>query len=257
MTQPPSPPKPRTKPWYATWWAIALYAVVGLCLLGTIGNAIGGGTEPPDTSDTVEAIDELADNVSDDASDLGSVDPPGDEEEPPEDFFEAQTYTGSGDETIDLPEGVVQGMITASHDGSGAFILSMLDGNNEATLDGVTEIGAYEGTVAFGLSSIGNDPTRIEVTADGNWEITVAHLSTAPVLALPIEGESDAVYQYATDAADWTVTHDGDGAFIVNFSDQPFSGVMEIGVYEGTHAVPAGEGIVTIIADGKWTISAE
>lgn len=174
----------------------------------------------------------------------------------PDDWFEEATYTGSGDEVVDLPEGAESGIITASHDGSAAFILNMLDDNNEVTFDAmITTIGSYEGSQAFGLHSMGNEPTKIEVTADGNWEITIAHLSTAPVLELPVDGDGDAVFQYETDAAEWAVTFDGDGAFTVNLSDDAFGGVLEMGPYEGTVAVSAGSGVLSISGDGAWTIS--
>jgi hypothetical protein len=174
----------------------------------------------------------------------------------PEDWFEAFTYTGTGDDVIELPEGVEAGIITVSHDGSHAFIINGLDANNESTLDpSVLEIGAYEGAHAFGLGSSGNAPAKFEIEADGSWELVLAHLSTAPVLELPVEDEGDAVYQYETGATEWNLTFEGDSAFIVNLSDDPFGGVLEMGPYEGTIAVSAGAGILTVTGNGPWSIS--
>lgn len=47
MQQPPMPPTPTKKPWYKRWWAITIFVIIGLSVLG---NMLGGGnTETPNT----------------------------------------------------------------------------------------------------------------------------------------------------------------------------------------------------------------
>jgi len=211
-------------------------AVIGALI--TIGCSVGSG--------------------SDDRADTGDGEQPGGQPSAtaPDDWFEAATYTGSGDDVVELPDGIEAGIVTASHDGSNAFSLNMIDDNNETTWDAmVITIGSYHGSHAFGLESLGNAPTKIEITADGNWEITIAHLSTAPVLELPVTGEGDQVFQYETAATEWALSFDGDSAFTIDLSGEAFGGVFEMGPYEGTIAVSAGEGILAVTGEGSWTIS--
>lgn len=252
--QPPTPP--RKRPWPARWWAIVfIYVPVGLlvslCAIGVVADV-----DPPQDpdEDRSAAADAADDQPAGDGEEADAEEAP----EQPEDWFEAETFSGSGDDVLTLPSGAVEGMVTASHDGSSNFQVQILDANNESTFDLlVNEIGSYSGTTAFGLMGFGGDPASIEVVADGSWEITVAHLSTAPALELPAEGSGDAVFVYDQGPAMWTLTHEGSSNFMVDSTAAMMMLVNEIGSYEGTVPVPAGEGIVTINADGDWTITAD
>jgi len=256
MTVPPSPAR-KPKRWYTRWWAITLYALIGVCTIGTIAGALSGDVEPGKTSEGLtEGLDDLndaTDGVAEDAEDLGAVEF--------EDSFEAYTETGSGDATIALPEGAVEGTITASHSGDSNFQLTVLDEGNEMTGDlPVNTIGSYEGTTAFGLYDLGGEPTNLKVTADGDWEITIASFEEAPRLELPAEGDGDAVYVYDGGAADWAITHDGDSNFQVHqtpLSDLAIGDLLvnTIGSYEGTVPVNDEVAVVTVVADGSWKIS--
>jgi hypothetical protein len=228
-----------------------------LCLMGAVVGALGDDDEPDD-----DATSEEAEGAAEENEDSGGDDGA---EETVEfgDAFEAFTESGSGDATIDLPEGVTTGMVTASHDGDSNFSINMLDAGNQPTLDLlVNTIGSYAGTTAFGMHDLSEDPVRLQVSADGDWEITVASLNDAPVMELPVDGDGDAVYRYEAVAADWALAHEGDANFIVTYfvNDDLMSGfplVNEIGPYDGTVPVIDGVGIVTIVADGSWTITAD
>lgn len=244
MTPVPSTPTPK-KPVWGRWWMITIYAVVGLCVLGTLGQALnGGGTSGDDATEGRDSAVDTSDSAADDLDPTES-----------EHSFEAQTYTGDGDDVLDLPAGAADGIVNASHSGNGAFIVDVLDEHNESNGDLlITAFGSYTGTVAFGLWNDGG--AKLQVQADGEWEITVAPLAEAPELALPAEGEGDAVYRYATGADTWHLTHDGDGAFIVQ-STVDLMGLLvtEFGDYDSNVPVVDGTGIVTIRADGAWTIA--
>lgn len=259
MTTAP-PPARRQKRWYTSWWAITLYAVIGMCTLGTIVGALGDDDDDDDRDEISEELDDAAgdmedaaDDFADAADDLGAVEF--------EDSFEAYTETGTGDGTITLPEGATEGMVTASHDGDSNFSVNVLDTGNQPTLDLlVNTIGSYEGTTAFGLYDLGEEPASLQITADGDWEITIASFDEAPRMELPVESDGDAVYLYDGGAADWAITHDGDSNFMVN--QFPLEGIMglsplvnEIGSYEGTVPVTDDVAIVTIVADGSWKIT--
>lgn len=256
IVPPPPPARRRRRPWYAQWWAIVLYAVVGLCMIGGLVGALGDDGGDGALDEVVEDMNGAADSFAEEAEGLGPVEFG--------ETFAAITETGSGDATVALPEGAEEGTVTAVYDGGGnsIFSIDVIDDNNESTGDFlVTTMGDYQGTTAFGLYDLGNEPDSLKITADGDWEITIASFEQTPYLELPAEGQGDAVYRYDGGAADWTLTHDGDSVFTVGHF--PFTGipdfnllVMEMGRYEGTVPVTDDVAVVTITADGSWTITA-
>lgn len=235
--QAPAPTK-RQKPWYSRWWATAIAAVI--VLFGII-NLSSGGEEP---EAGVEARAEAEEPEADYFADAFPV-------------FEPVTESGSGDSVISLP--AAQGTITASHSGSANFVLTVLDENNAMAELPVNTIGGYEGTTAFGLVDLGIEANSLEITADGDWEVTFAPISEAPELEDPQEATGDGVYRYTGDAATWQASHDGESNFVVSyFSDDLFEWsllVNEIGPYEGTVPVTAGPAVVVVNADGDWSLA--
>lgn len=171
--------------------------------------------------------------------------------------FEPVEFTGEQDGVIDLPEGVTQAMVTATHDGEHFFSIAGLDANNETTGDLlINALGAYEGVTILGAHSTA-EPVRLQVTADGAWTITLAPLADAP--ALPESGVGDGVYRYEGNAATWQVMHDGEHYFSIDFYTDADMGlsmlVAEVGAYDGEVAAGAGPALVVILADGSWTIA--
>ena len=171
--------------------------------------------------------------------------------------FTKITKTGNGASVITLPKNATYGIITASYTGSGNFIVQGIDATNQPTVDGpVNAIGAYSGVTAFGLDSGGTGGTvSFQVTATGPWKITIAPIDTAKTI--PASGKGDGVFKYDGAAKNWTITHNGAANFIVNqYSDQPMPGlgINEIGKYSGTVPGYAGPSVVTVQADGVWTV---
>lgn len=249
------PPAPKKKSVWARWWMILIYLLVAITVISCVAGALTGG----DTGGTGDAEDETASASATEAADDGAE--PQEDAEDVEGFFEAQTLTGSGDDVLDLPSGAEEGIVTASHAGSANFSIAVLTDGNESTGELlVNTIGDYEGTTVFGVVDLFAGGTKLDVAADGDWEITIAHTSAAPVLELPADGSGDAVFQYEGDAASWALTHEGDANVILSYYtgadfDMPLL-VNEIGSYEGTVAVTDGPALVVLVADGAWTISA-
>lgn len=167
--------------------------------------------------------------------------------------FEPVTQQGSGDTIIELPASV--GLVTAAHNGSANFIVQVLDANNQSSGDLlVNTIGSYSGQTAFGLNAF-SEGVRLQVTADGAWELTVAPIESAPELAQ--SGSGDGVFLHDGGAGAAALTHDGSANFIVHqHSDDMFSMgllVNDIGAYSGTVPMAAGPSVVTVTADGGWT----
>lgn len=174
--------------------------------------------------------------------------------------FAASEYTGVGDTVLDLPAGVKGGMVSATHDGSSNFSISVLDAQNKSTGDLlVNTIGPYSGTTAWGLVSFG-EGARLQVTADGGWKISIHPFSAAPAFTGAASGIGDAVLLYDGAAAALTATHDGARNFVVyEETSELFSMgllVNTIGPYSGTVPLSAGPSILTVEADGAWSLTA-
>lgn len=252
---------PTKKPVWKRWWFIALAAVAAIVVLG---NLAGGGDEDeqPAARPTASAEPEPADEPDEEPAEEEPADEEPAEEEPPANpfeeaygTFEPVTVTGVGDGVVPVPATV--GVVTASHDGSRNFAVTALDANNESTGDLlVNTIGAYAGTTAYGLSSF-TDAANLQVMADGNWSITIVPIAAAPPMTLPAAGVGDAVLLYDGGAATWTITHDGSSNIAVLAYGDWFPDLMvnDIGPYNGTVPASAGPSVVTIKADGGWTIT--
>ena len=172
--------------------------------------------------------------------------------------FAPVTQTGQGDNIITLPVGATAGIVTATHDGSSNFALSVLDASNASTGELlVNTIGAYSGATAWGFNALG-EGTSIQVSADGNWSITMAPVSAAP--ALVASGAGDGIFLYSGAAGKLVASHDGSSNFTVTeeTSKAFHFGLLinEIGPYSGTVPLSAGPSVIVVGADGNWTLNA-
>lgn len=172
--------------------------------------------------------------------------------------FAPVTQTGSGDNIITLPAGATAGIVTATHNGSRNFSISVIDASNQSTGELlVNTIGAYTGTTAYGFSAFGKG-TSLQLTADGDWSVTIAPVSAAPALAA--SGTGDAVFLYDGKAGKLTATHSGTRNFVViEETGKAFSMgllVNTIGAYSGTVPLASGPSAIAVTADGAWTLVA-
>lgn len=171
--------------------------------------------------------------------------------------FAAISESGTGDQIIELPADVTAGMVTATYNGTGHFAITGLDENNEFADLIANTIGAYQGTTAFGLSSLLPTGERLQVSADGDWTIEVQPLSAAPVL--PEHGSGNGVFAFTGGAGTWDIEHNGSSNFAVIQYGSGLGGmnllVNQIGNYSGSVAARPGPSIIVVSADGDWTIS--
>ena len=170
--------------------------------------------------------------------------------------FAARSFSGTGDDVVTLPKSVKAAVVTATHDGESNFVIEVLDKKNETTDLVVNEIGAYTGSTAFGLRQR-TTGRRLQVTADGDWTITLHSIASAK--SLPKSGRGDDVRLYNKPAGALRITHRGES----NFAVWQHSGgrygydllVNEIGDYKGTVPTKGGPSVIEITADGTWTIT--
>lgn len=257
------------------WIITGVWVVFGI-IIGSVNGAAAGSRAPvamPEVSAPADAPAAEAEESVSEAPAEAAAEEPAEEvaEEPAVEpanaaatwaadtygTFEPTTQQGSGDSVIELP--AAAGYVTASHNGSANFIVQVLDANNGSTGDLVVNtIGSYNGSAAFGVSSF-SEGARLQVTADGAWELTIAPLASAPELAG--SGTGDGVFLYGGDAGAAALTHDGAGNFIVQeHNDQLFSMgllVNDIGAYSGTVPISAGPSVITVMADGSWTLAVQ
>ena len=137
------------------------------------------------------------------------------------------------------------------------FSITVLDASNASTGELlVNTIGGYSGTTAWGLNAFG-EGVKLQITADGPWTLTIAPFSAAGPVAPA--GTGDAVMLYDDDAASLTATHAGTRNFVVyQETEEAFNMgllVNEIGAYSGTVPLSAGPSILTVTADGAWTLA--
>lgn len=171
--------------------------------------------------------------------------------------FETISMTGAGDSLVSLPAGATGGIVTATHDGARNFAVSVLDAANQSTGELlVNTIGAYAGSTSWGINALAEGST-LQITADGNWTITITPFSTAPELATA--GTGDAVFRYDGGAAALAATHTGSRNFVLQEEiAEAFSMgllVNEIGAYTGTVPLSSGPSIIVVTADGAWTLT--
>jgi hypothetical protein len=179
----------------------------------------------------------------------------------------ARTFTtiklsGRGDKVprFTIPADVAA-IVTFTHNGSANFIVTSI-GADGAELDVlVNEIGTFSGTVLFD-TSIGEHSVAFRIQADGAWTATIKPVSGArswnPTTALA--GRGDDVIQVAPTVSGLvtaTISHKGAANFIV----EAYNGssvdllVNEIGNFSGQEILPDGTFLLSVQADGTWTVT--
>ena len=251
---------PKTaKPFYKKWWFIAIVVISALIVANA---ALGGGDDSGSSS--------TDDTSTSDTSSVQETEGEATEEEPAEEETSASFYeeeygtfdtieeSGTGDAVVLLPAGALFAVVTATHSGSSNFSIQSLDAANGLSELLVNEIGTYSGVSALGFSSFGEGADKLQITANGDWTVTIAPVSTAP--ELPAAGSGDGVYLYDGPAPIWNITHSGSSNFsVVQESPSSLFGLLvnEIGTYDGSVTGAAGPSVMIISADGDWTFTAQ
>lgn len=169
---------------------------------------------------------------------------------------EPVSYSGSGDDVVDIDWDSRVGFLTFSCGGCTSNVIVRSDGA-ESLL--VNAVGAYEGTRWINITD-GSVTHTVTVKADAAWEMTITGVDNLPV-AKPGEttsGSGDSVLLLYSDSGRADITNDGSGNFIARAANFDTGSidllVNEIGSYEGTVLVPS-QGIVQIRSTGDWTIT--
>lgn len=175
-------------------------------------------------------------------------------------FDEDIEFSGAGDDivTLDIPDDD-PAIATFTHDGGSNFQVSGYTADGDRTGGLVNEIGAYEGVRPLNLQEPGVD--ELDITADGNWTVSVEPLADAQPVETSgaTEGSGDAVLLVVDqDASSVEASHQGESNFQVTAWGSRRDGMInEIGAYDGRIRMPGDAVILEVVADGAWSFSFE
>ncbi|MCT9934546.1 hypothetical protein N5079_30505 [Planotetraspora sp. A-T 1434] len=170
------------------------------------------------------------------------------------------TFRGEGDEVIRIQATKKPGLIRFTHDGEANFIVYTIDPRGKKQELLVNEIGPYDGTVLYNAYNT-KGTIGLEIKADGAWTAAFKPVTQARCwCAATIRDTGDQVLKLSPTRGLRTVraAHNGEANFIVysytrlgTYGDLLFN---EIGRYRGKALLPTGTRLVTIHADGTWTL---
>lgn len=163
----------------------------------------------------------------------------------------SRTFSGTGDDVIDIGEFTNPAILTFSCPSCASNTAVKTDGQ-ESLL--VNAIGSYSGSHFINIHD-NSMTTRITITAEGAWNMSIADITTAPSLT---SGRGDTALYLAATATKARITNQGEGNFVVQVYSLSGSGglaVNEIGSYQGTVAFDA-PALVQVISEGAWSIDA-
>ncbi len=177
----------------------------------------------------------------------------------------SQTFTGRSDKLIKL-KGLSSDRLHVAkmtYKGGSNFIVDTLDSDGHEADNLANAIGHYTGNVAIDLGGLSDAaPAAIKVQAQGAWTLTVVDMSSMPSISTTTtSGHGAAVLLVPEDMlsglSTFVFTHSGSANFIVDaYGDDngDTSLINEIGHFSGEEVVPSDTRVITIEADGNWTI---
>lgn len=175
---------------------------------------------------------------------------------PKRSFDEEIEFSGVGDDIValDIPNDEPT-IARFTHDGGSNFQVTGYTSSGDRTGGIVNEIGTYEGVRPINLQ----EPVtqEFDITADGNWHVTIQPLSDAqPAETTGVtEGTGDDVLLVIDqDASSVEASHQGESNFQVTAWGSQRNGMInEIGAYDGRVRMSTDAVILEIVADGSWS----
>ena len=178
---------------------------------------------------------------------------------PPTSLPQPIILSGTGDSIIETGKtSDYVAILKAKHTGSSNFAIINYNANSEQIDVLVNTIGNYEGTVPLDFRS-DELTSRLEIKADGPWEIQILSLFEARGEPIPgvIQGVGDDVVILAgTNPDTIKAAAEGNGNFaVVAFGDSGLDLVInEIAPYTGTVLLKNDVAVLAIQAEGNWSL---
>lgn len=165
----------------------------------------------------------------------------------------AESHAGAGDDVVVTHWPARPGIVTFECRVPGGNVAVETDGNEPVL---VNTIGSYRGSRWINI----HEATRTRaflIAAPGPWRLTITDLDALAPSGSGAFGTGDAVVYLSEEITEATITHRGQGNFIVEAAaaaDEPVELVVnEIGAYHGT--VPlTGPALVQVTSAGRWSI---
>lgn len=169
--------------------------------------------------------------------------------------FNEVTYSGIGDDVIELSKELTTGFANYAYLGDSNFIVVTYDKNMKMVDLLVNEIGSVSGSGAFGLSYFKATKSKyIEVTAEGDWSITLLPVSKAPKFVG--SGSGSGVFKGVIKGGKKSISYDGESNFIMQqwcTNGKTDLLANEIGSYRGSKLVQSGTCLITVQSEGSWS----
>lgn len=284
MTQGPLPPLDQPDPapkrgmnlggaWrsLSRWGKVLVGSVAGLLVVLAIGGLAASGSSGETKTVTEVAEAPVAPAQSEAGDPTAVAEEPAEPEPTTEDAPvtpaappapAAQRFSGQGSKviTVKFPTDGTPMIVQGRHTGSSNFIVGTPNGSGI-----FNEIGSFSGTV---VDTYDEGRQRVNVDADGTWSLTFREAVArpkAPTLPVALTGKGQTVEQIRVESDTQVVVklrHQGQSNFIVGLvpvdGSDFYSGSLanEIGTYSGETAVdvPAGNYLVSVVADGTWSV---
>ncbi len=162
-------------------------------------------------------------------------------------------YTGSGSGVVVVetpPDG--SSVLTFSCPACAGPVKVVTNGYPPLIID---KTGPYSGEIL--MNSTDGQAMTLTVTADADWTASMVPLGDHPTAPLAATGQGDTVVVITDPATHLALAHDGEGEFsvVVYNADGTSLTIHESGQYSDTISVQSPL-IISVIADGVWTITA-
>ncbi|MGY1821646.1 hypothetical protein [Geodermatophilus sp. SYSU D00079] len=252
-------------PWYRSWWVAGLGALVAAVVVVAVvvggGDGVSPGVSPADRAGTATMAEDppspsaAPTTTSPRRSTPAPPPPPAPEPEP----APTEQYSGAGT-TVQTLTARDARAVTITHAGTSNFAVWAVDEQGRDIDLLVNEIGSYSGVHPLNFL-VGEEAAALRIEADGQWSVTSAPLASAPSWdgGAPFTGEGAGVVLVAGAAEGLTpvtFAHQGESNFAVwAYGDSQDLLVNEIGAYSGQTLIPSGTVVLTVEADGPWSIT--
>jgi hypothetical protein len=246
------------RPRYRRWWALGAAVLAALLVVGVVVGVTNGGTST--TASAPTATEEAEPTVAPSPPRTRPAPPPEPSPEPPPlpDPLPTEEYSGTGAQVVTLVARDPR-IVTVDHTGAANFAVWAVDEQGQDLDLLVNEIGSYSGVHPLNFLD-GEEAAALRIEADGQWRVSSAPLTSAPSWdgTGTYAAESAAVVVVdgvASGLTPVTFTHQGESNFAVwAYGDSRDLLVNEVGPYTGETLLPTGTLVLTVEADGPWSV---
>lgn len=168
-------------------------------------------------------------------------------------------FSGTGDNVVSLNKADGPALLRIVNNGARNFVVWTYDASGNKIDLLVNVIGPYRGVVLVDKDGYDPPAKRLEIKSDGAWQIELLTLSQANRLAVPgaLAGSGDDVVALAGGRPDLLkISHEGQRNFVIwSYGGGTDLLVNVIGAYSGTKPLNSSTSLLTIHADGKWSLN--